>query len=411
MFNLKKSLKVGVLFLVMLLVTFSSIAQSKRELESKRKKLQKEIRQITRLLSKTQKDEENLLTQLVDINKKIEVRQELINTIEKESTVFSNEIKQNKKEITAIEKQLKTLKSEYAKMVVQTYKNKNEQSKFMFLLSSNSFYQAYKRLQYMKQYTAYREQQTIDIQKNKDVLIVLNDSLQIKKLAKDDLLANQKKEKESINSEKKSQQKLIDKAKKKEKKYLAQIKRKQKKERQFGDKLKNLIGNAIAKSNKKSNQKNTIKTKAFSLTPEAKKLEVSFVANKGKLPAPVENGYVSRYFGIRKHEIYKNLSVNSNGWFYTTAKNTKARAVFKGKILQIMVDKLTKIKAVIIQHGNYVTAYNNLENVLVKVGDKVDTKQYLGTIHTNKTTGKTVLAFILSKGKSPQNPYGWIYKI
>lgn len=390
----------------LLLIANPLFSQTKKELETKRKALQNEISQITELLSKQKKTEKNLLSRLEDINKRIDVRQEIINTINKEKAVFTREINKNKKEITAIEKQLVKLKKDYAKMVVQSYRSKNKNSRLLFLLSSSDFLQAYKRMQYMKQYADYRKKQAIDIGKSKDNLLKLNDSLKIKKQEKQRLISVQVKERNAINSEKNAQQELISKVKKKKRKYLVQIRKKQKKEQKFEQQLQNLIKGVISKSNKKSGKKTT----TFVLTPEAKKLALNFVANKGKLPAPVAKGYISRYYGKRKHEVMKKIDIKSNGWFYTTAKNVNARAVFRGKVLAIMVDKKTKIKTVLIQHGNYITSYKNLKTVLVKKGDNVDTKQDLGTIHTDSTTGKTILAFVLWKNATPQNPAGWIFK-
>ncbi len=407
LFQVPKPRFLHLIFLFCLLFLANPIfSQTKKELEKKRKVLQEEISQISKLLSKQKKTEKNLLSRLGDINKKIDVRQEIIHTIKKESAIFSKEIKQNKIKITAIEKQLEMLKEDYAKMVVQSYKSKNKNSRLLFLLSSSNFLQAYKRMQYMKQYANYRKKQAVEINQSKDALLQLNDSLKIKKQEKQKLIAVQVKEKKTIDFEKNAQQKLIDKVKKKKRRYLSQIRKRQKKERKFEQQLENLIKGVISKSNKKSGKKTT----KFVLTPEAKKLAASFVANKGKLPAPVTKGYVSRYYGKRKHEVMKKIDVNSNGWFYTTAKNTMARAVFRGKVFAILVDRKTKIKTVLIQHGNYVTSYKNLKTVLVKKGDNIDTKQNLGIIHTDSTTGKTILAFVLWKNATPQNPAGWIFK-
>jgi len=411
-FSLHNTIQFKWRFSGLLIVTFFLLianplfSQTKKELETKRKALQNEISQITALLSKQKKTEKNLLSRLEDINKKIDVRQEIINTIKKEKAVFTREINKNKKEITTIEKQLVILKNDYAKMVVQSYRSKNKNSRLLFLLSSSDFLQAYKRMQYMKQYANYRKKQAIDIDKSKENLLKLNDSLKIKKQEKQRLITAQIKERNAINSEKNTQQTLISRVKKKKRKYLAQIRKKQKKEQKFERQLQNLIKGVISKSNKKSGKKTT----TFVLTPEAKKLALNFIANKGKLPAPVAKGYISRYYGKRKHEVMKTIDVKSNGWFYTTAKNANARAVFRGKVLAIMVDKKTKIKTVLIQHGNYITSYKNLKTVLVKKGDNVDTKENLGTIHTDSTTGKTILAFVLWKNATPQNPAGWIFK-
>ncbi|MCF6350109.1 MAG: peptidoglycan DD-metalloendopeptidase family protein [Flavobacteriaceae bacterium] len=391
---------------LLLLVSFSSLAQDKKQLQEKREKLQKEIKQINLLLSKTKKDEKNVLSRLGDINKKIEVRQHLINTINKESSALSNEINVNKKKISSLNKQLKSLKREHANMVVQTYKTKNKQNSLLFLLSSESFTQAYKRMQYMRQFTDHRKKQAKKIAIKKELLVVLNDSLKVKKKTKDLLIAAKIKERKNVDSERVVQQELLNKVKKKEKKYISQIKKKQKAERNFEKQLTDLISGIIVKSNKKTGRK----SKTLSLTPEAKKLASSFIASKGNLPHPVIKGYVSRYFGERPHEILKKIKVKSIGWHFITEENAKARSVFKGTVFAIMVDRKTKLKTILLQHGNYITTYKNLTTLLVKKGDKVTAKQNLGIIHTDQTTGKTKLAFSLMKNAVPQNPSGWLTK-
>ena len=289
----------------------------------------------------------------------------------------------------------------------------------MYILSSGSFMQAYKRTQYLKQYTDFRKEQAIEIKENRSKLQVLNDSLIIKRKEKEDLIAQEREEKKTVDKEKNKQQSLINQLKKKEKKYTAQIKKKEKQEAEFEAKLQNMIRDIVkskstpkTNSTKKNNTTTTPSTKprSFKLTKEAKKLESSFVANKGKLPSPVKSGYISRYFGTRAHESEKRIKVKSNGWYFTTEKNAKARAVFKGEVIGVMEQK-TKLRTVIIQHGSYYTSYKNLTNLLVEIGDKVDTKQDLGTIHTDKTTNKTILSFVLfNKYIAPQNPASWILR-
>ncbi|MEE9348609.1 MAG: peptidoglycan DD-metalloendopeptidase family protein [Flavobacteriaceae bacterium] len=395
-----------VLLVVSLFVFTTGFSQNKQELEAKRKVLKSEIAQINKLLTKTSKKEKNLLSHLGDINKKIEVRQKIINLINDESKAYSNEIKENNSEISSIETELKKLKVAYAKTVVRSYKSKNNNSKLLFLLSSSSFLQAYKRMQYMKQYASFRKNQAVEITTKKALLIQLNDSILLKKSAKDSLVNARIQERKIVDNEKAKQQKLIKKIKKKSNKYKREIRKKEKQNRAFEKKLENLIRGVITKSNKKSGKS----TKQFVLTAEAKKLAQNFVANKGKLPAPVEKGYVSRYFGQGKHDVMKKIDVKSTGWHYTTPKNSKARAVFKGSVLGIVVDKNTKLKTVLIVHGNYVTSYRNLEKVTVSKGDKVETKQIVGTIHTNNTTGKTILKFGLWKNAKPQNPRKWLFR-
>lgn len=387
-------------------VSFSGFSQDKKQLEKKRIKLQKEIKQINRLLATTKKTEKNLVSRLFDINKKIEIRQNLIDVINAESQAYLDEINNNKTKIGIFEVQLKTLKKSYANMVVQTYKGRNSQNKLLFLLSSKSFTQAYRRLQYFKQFESHRKEKAKNIITKKIELVSLNDSLKIKKQTKDVLIAKKLAEKKIVDLEKIEQQKLIDKVKKDEKKYVAQIRKKQRAERNFERQIENLISGVIAKSNKKKG----IKSKTFNLTPDAKKLATSFVSSKGNLPHPVEKGYISRRFGTRSHEQLKGIKVKSNGWHYITGAKAQARSVFKGTVFAILVDKKTKLKTVIIQHGNYLTTYKNLTDLLVAKGDNVLAKQDLGVIHTDKTTGKTKLVFSLWKNMKTQNPAYWLKK-
>ncbi len=396
-----------IFILISFLVSFSSHAQSQKQLENKRKQLQKEIKEINSLLFKSKKEAETLLSDLDDITQKINVRSKLIRTINQEAEILSREIAKNENKIISQEKKLDILKKEYASMVVKSYKSKNKNSKLLFLLSSKNFLQAYKRLQYIKQYATYRKQQGEEIKATTVNLRVLTDSLQVKEDGKQLLIALHTKEKESVNREKISQEKLVTKVKAKEKKYFAQIKRIQKEDRKLDKKIQRFIREAIARSNKKSSNK---KSTSFKLTPESKKLESSFIANKGKLPWPTEKGTVIRKYGKQKHPTLEGIIIQSNGVQVATEKKAMARAIFNGTILSIQLLSGRK-KMVLVQHGNYITAYKNLDNVLVKKGEKIKTKQDIGTIHTDTTTGKTVLAFSLFKETKIQNPEIWIGKM
>jgi septal ring factor EnvC (AmiA/AmiB activator) len=391
---------------LLLSISFSSSAQSRKELEKQRIQLQNEINEINTLLFKSKKEEKTLLSDLSDLNNRIRVRTQLIKTINEETEQLSKEIKENKREVGQLQSRLTILKDDYANMVVQSYKSKTKQSRLMFILSSENFLQAYKRIEYIKQYAEYRAKQGEEIKIETIKLENLNDFLENTKIEKEELLAINKKEKDSINKEKNSQEKLVKSVKKKEKKYIAEINKKQKEERAIDRKIEKLIREAIAKSKRKTN----LKSSGFDLTPEAKILENDFVSNKGKLPSPVKRGVIVRRYGKQAHPTLKGITIESNGIFYATEKNAKARVIFNGKVLAIQVLPGKK-KAVLIQHGNYISVYKNLDNVLVKKGEQVTTKQEIGKIHTDKTTGKTILAFVLFKEIQRQNPEDWVYKI
>jgi len=386
-------------------VSISSTAQSKKQLQQKRKQLQKEIKKINSLLFKSKKESEALLSELGDLNKKISVRTKLIRTIIKESEALSQEIADNEIKRVELEKELAVLKNDYADMIVKSYKSKNKQSRLMFLLSSENFLQAYKRIQYIQQYASYRKSQGENIKTTTSDLVALTDSLQIIKSEKQQLIVLHLEEKESVRREKSVQERLVGRVKAKEKKYITEIKKIQEEDRKIDRRIQRLIAEAIARSNKKSGTKSS----KFKLTPEAKRLESTFIANKGKLYWPTQKGLVVRKFGKQKHPTLAGIMIQSNGIRIATEKKAKARAVFKGKVMSIQLLPGRK-KLVLVQHGSYITSYQNLDNVLVEEGQNINTKQEIGTIHTDAVTGKTVLIFGLFKGTFI-NPEPWIGKM
>ncbi len=405
--------KLNYLFLFLALLISSNIVaqKSKRQvLEARRIQLQKDQIYINALLSNTKRKETNVLNELKDIDDKINTREDLIAAIESESNELGNEIYLNQLEINQNKRDLVALKKDYADMIYKSYKSKSQNSRIMFLLSSENFFQGYKRFQYMKQYTAFRKKQGDEIQQKTTELQVLTDSLQVKKDQKKILLDIKKKEQSVIEKEKKSKENLLTQVKQKENKYKKQIRQFQKEENRINAQIDKLIRDAIAASNKKSGNTSKTASTTFALTPEAKELASKFELNKGKLDWPVEKGYVSTFYGKQPHPIVKSTTIQSNGVRITTNDGSKARAVFNGTVLAVQVMSGNK-KAVLIQHGNYITVYKNLENVFVTTGDKVTTKQEIGTIFTDKITGKTILSFVLTNNAKTLNPASWIYRM
>lgn len=406
-------LKPLLLFFIILISINSTAQKSKRQvLEARRVQLQKDQIYINALLSNTIRTEKNVLNQLKDLDDKINTREDLINAIENESNELGNEIYLNQLEINKNKRALEALKKDYGEMIYSSYKSKSQNSRIMFLLSSENFFQGYKRFQYMKQYTAFRKKQGDEIHIKTSELQALTDSLQVKKDQKKTLLDVKKKEQSVIEKEKKEQEVLLSKVKQKENKYKKQIKQFQKEESRVAAQIDKLIRAAIAASNKKSGNTSTAakSSTAFILTPEAKELNSKFELNKGKLDWPVEKGYVSTFYGKQPHPIVRTTTIQSNGVRITTESGSQARAVFDGTVLAVQVTSGNK-KAVLIQHGNYITVYKNLENTNLKTGDKVKTKQKIGTIFTDKITGKTILGFEFWNNTNKENPKPWIYRM
>ncbi|MGB0891902.1 MAG: murein hydrolase activator EnvC family protein [Flavobacteriaceae bacterium] len=399
-------------FVLLFLINLSLVAQTRKELEAQRKKIKAEIEEVNKLLSQTDKKEKNVLEEIKDINQKIAIRTRYINSINKEANALSKEISTNEKSIKKLDKNLTALKKDYADMIFKSYKSKSQQSRTMFLLSSQNFYQAYKRLQYMKQYTSFRKKQGEEIVSETFKVKRLNDSLLLKKKAKDTLILSEKKQKEQIESDKKSKQILISQINKNQKKYKKTLQAKIKAEKRISDKIDKIIRDAIARSRAAAAKKNaaaTKKTKGFALSPEAKKLASRFESNRGRLPWPVSNGYISRKYGKQKHPVFPGIQINSSGLHFTSQRGTKAESIFNGKVTEIILNEGGK-KTVVVRHGNYFSAYNNLENIYVNKGDTVSTGQILGQVFTDKITKKTTLVFILYKNTQKLNPSSWISK-
>lgn len=400
-----------ILLILSLTLSVNITAQkTKRQiLEARRVQNQKDQIYINALLSNTKRKEKNVLSELSDLKDKIKTRERLISAITSETNELGNEIYLNQLEINQNKRDLVVLKKEYGEMIFKSYKSKSQNSRIMFLLSSENFYQGYKRFQYMKQYTSFRKKQGEEIQQKTIELQVLTDSLKLKKELKETLLSEKKDEQVVVEKEKIEQENLLSQVKSKENKYKRQIKKFQKEEALIDAQIDKAIRDAIAASNKKEGAKST-KSAVFKLTAEAKKLASKFTLNKGKLPWPVEKGYVSTYYGKQPHPVVKTATIQSNGVRITTNKGSKARAVFEGTVLAVQVMPGNK-KMVLIQHGDYITVYKNLENITISKDDKVQTKQIIGTIFTDKITDKTILGFVLSKNTSTENPINWIYKM
>ena len=398
------------LFIFLAIGSSNANAQSQRqeELEEKRRELQQEIREITKLLFAGEKEKKSIVSAIEDLNYKISVRKNLIRITNQQANLLTREINANQDEIFTRREKLKVLKEAYADMIVKSYKNRARDNKLMFLLSSSSFQQAYRRLQYIKQYADYQRQQAEVIKAETKQLQLLNQDLSVQKKDKQKLVDENKTAKLILVKELKDQQAFIEFIQKNLAKFSAQIKEKQKASEKLDKEIRELIREAIAASNKKAGK--SAKTKTFSMTPEQKLLAANFTANKGKLPWPVASGVVKLRFGTNPSPIDPNIKIKSNGVRIATNKGEPVRAVFEGVVQGIMTPKNGN-NTIMIRHGNYITVYKNLSKFYVSKGEKVNTKQVLGEVITNKASGESILSFGIYKDSAIQNPSIWVYKL
>ena len=384
-----------------------------RQLEERKAQLQKEMQEMQRLLQMEKKKEKDILGQIAQQNAKIRLSEKLINTTAKQKRLLSDDIYLKQLEINKLNRELKELKDDYSKMIVKSYKSRSEQSRIMFVLSSQNFLQAYKRMQYMKQYASFRKMQGDEIKIKTGQLEAATNKLEVKKKEKEKVLIESEKEKQEYEKDRAEQEKLAIAVQKDKKKYTAEIKKMQAETRKIDAQIQKMVREAIAAANKKAKESgktiakpDTGSSAKFVLTTEGQLLSDNFKANRGRLPWPVEKGYVYSAFGTHPHPAYPDLTITNSGVEIATEPGSNARAVFGGEVLQVQVINANN-KAVYIQHGEFITVYQNLSSVSVSKGDKVNAKQSIGRIHTS-SSGKAVMKFMVFQNTTTLNPQSWI---
>ena len=382
-------------------------SKQQKELEAQRIRLKKEIKQINTILFKNSKTRKNALTEVEDLQVKLNVRSELIRVTNQQANLLTSKIRINEKNISVQRKELEDLKSEYANLIRKSYESKSLQNRLMFLFSSENFLQAYKRLQYLKQYARYRRRQGRAISEKTKLLQELNQMLSNEKADKILLIEENRIVQKEIEKEKKEQNSLIKNLERRQKKLASQISKKEKQQRAIDREINRLIREAIAASNSRAGKKGK---KTFQLTPEAKLLADNFISNKGRLPWPLEKGIVVQGFGRQRHPVVKTTIIQSNGVVIATEPLAQVRAVFEGEVMSVIVIKGSN-PSVLIRHGNFITLYTNLAKLYVKKGEKVNAKQAIGEVFTNQQTGKTQLQFGIFNNVKALNPKDWVYQM
>jgi len=389
------------------------------KLEQRKAQILQEIKDNERMLQSVRKKEKSAVNEYLIQANKIKLKEKLINTTAKQEKILSNDMYINQVKVNKLKKELAVLKEDYAKMILKSYKSRSEQSRAMFILSSESFLQAYKRAQYLKQYTNFRKNQGLEIQSKTAELVTYNAKLDGQRQVKKKIIVENEKEKQSLEVEKKEQQKLVNSIKKDKNKIAADIRAKQSESKRIDRQIDRLIREAIAEANRKAAlekakenpgstaPKAPVSSSKIVMTPEDKVLAADFKANRGRLPWPVEKGFISLGYGDQPHPLYPSISVHNSGVEITTEDGANARAVFAGEVFSVMV--LSPVNTVVmIQHGDYFSVYQNLSKVYVSKGEKVSIKQNIGKVRTSGDTGKTIIKFLILQNTTNSNPEGWL---
>lgn len=436
------------LFLFSIFSFSQTTPKSKKDLEIKKKRITEEINEINSMLRETKANKKSSIGALLNLNMKIEKRQELINTILAEIQNLNREIIANEKRSETLKKNLEKLKAEYARMIVTAQRNQDSYSKLMFIFAASDFNQAYSRLKYFQQYSDYRKKQAIEIVQTQTQLIASLTELKEQRHEKNLLLGNEETEKQNLNTEKQEQEVVLTALQEKEKDLKKELEKKKQETIELQMAIKKLIAEeikrkaeemaakneALAVANKKANEekikkkknagnttkpelpdKNTNVSKVKEDAPslpnvdaEDLALSADFAENRGKLPWPVGKGIICEQYGEHEHPAIKGFMIVNNGLEICANEGTQARAVFDGEVRSIALAP-TGGKLVIVKHGEYMSVYCNLSEVSVKTGQKVTSKQQIGTVMRNEDEGKTSMNFQIWKGTKTMDPGGWLF--
>ena len=379
--------------LVLMLVAAGMQAQTLKELQAQQKKYAEEIENTGKMIKQTKQNEKATENKINLIGQDIRTRKKLINSINQEIVALDQEQNRLQDERTRLELELDSLKQDYARLVQLTHYADMQQSPLLFLLSAQDFNQLFRRIRYMREFAMYRQQQVQKIESLKADIQIQSDLILDNRKEKDSALKTQQRERDQLARNERKQKAMLQDLKKKEKELVAKQKQQQKKI----DELNKQIERAIARQVDQKQQ----------LTKEQELIAGGFAANKGRLPWPVEKGYISGHYGKHQHPIYENVTINNKGVYIQTTAGSDARAVYEGEVTTCMI--MGSTYAIIVQHGNYRTVYTGIQTPAVKPGDKVQAKQNIGRIASNPDEdNKTELQFQVWEDRQLLNPELWL---
>jgi murein hydrolase activator len=392
---MRRIILILILFIILLKGSF---AQTKAELEEKRKATLDEISYVDNMLKTTAKRKEESMNEIKIIGNKLSLRETVIRGMREEINLLNERIDLNTTAITMMESDLVDLKNDYARAVLNSYKSEKQNPELVYILSAKDFNQGYKRLKYLQQVTKFRRKESEIIMELRDQIQNTKDRLQIDLSRISDLKSKEEQQKSLLQSEQGKKQTMVKSLSKKEKQLQKDLEEK----KRIADKIEKEIARIVEEERKKVIKSGT--------TPEQKLIGQNFAENKGRLPWPVEKGIITSQFGLQKHPVLKYVTENNPGIEISSLGRTPVRSVFKGEVSGVFPIQGANM-TVIIRHGKFLTVYENIVDLKVKKGDKVETKQEIGNVFCETENGnKAILKFMIFEEKEKLDPEAWISK-
>lgn len=402
----KYSRRTAVLALLGLALISSLCAQNRQDLESIRQKLLTEIRETETLLKETKKNKAATLDQYLALQNQIRKRQQLINTLHEEVDYANASIKRANEVVAALSNDVTRLKEEYANIIRTAYRHKINNSFLLFLFSADSFNDAFRRWQYIRQYESYRKKQARLIIQTQEMLARKARQLEERLKEKEQLLASQEQQQQLLNRELKDKNRILKELKTSEGRLVSELDEQQKAHDALNRAIEEVIREEMARKRREARAADALAAGNGPEPPDDNlPLSNNFKGNQGRLPWPVKNGYITRRFGKQPHPQIRSVQITNNGIDIRTDEQSNVYAVFDGKVAGTQFIPGYK-NTVIIQHGRYYTVYSNLEDIFVQREDMVSTREPIGKLGKDKPE----VHFEIWLEKKRLNPVEWVAK-
>lgn len=396
----------GFLFLA---ATMTSVvlAKGSKDLMNRRKKLIKEIQEIQALLKETKDDKTATLSQYKALKTQVEKQEELMTTIKTEIENIEQNVTNSQDTIALLKEDLKRYKADYGNMMRHAYRHKNTNKRALFVLSAQNFNDAMRRWQYFVRYDQQRKRQIVLVNETQEYLNKKIIGLTAKREEQTALLAeneNQQKELTAALAEKDS---LLKKLKEKENEIAANLAAKNEAKAQLTDAIDKAI-----RADQKENRAGARTQKASvtkPLTSSDKKLTAAFYKAKGKLPKPVKGAIVGKY-GTQPHPTLARVTIKNNGIDIRAKVGSSVNSIFEGEVVNVFTIPGADETSVMVRHGSYYVVYSNLENVVVKKGQKIKAQDNIGKIGNSANAKQSELHFEIWNNNKTLNPVVWLQR-
>ena len=429
-------MKITVIAILVFLLPATALSQNSKKVKALQKQkveLQNTINKSKAELTKTKQQVKAGQQNIHYIGVQLNNRLDQIVNLEKEIEQLDSLAIQLQGKIRKKEHELKE-KREKLKMAMRYARTqKGHTSSLVFILSANNIKQMFRRSRYAKEYVLFQHNLGEQILKKQCELLEEQNKLLDTKSKKSGLVHEVMLQRKDLGAQQVQQKKRVEGLKKQESGLAGKIAEQQKQLNALNKKIDDLIAYEIEQARKaaeaaarkkaaaeaarkKSGSKSTpapstmgksaqVKPSTW-LTPEERQLNGTFEQNRGRLPVPITGQYmIGNRFGKYNVPGLANVQLENKGTNYIGRPGARARSIFAGEVTAVF--QFGGSRNVLIRHGSYISVYCNLSSVTVTKGQKVNTKDIIGTV-ADDGTGKCVLHFQLRKETAKLNPESWI---